>query len=720
MLTAVAMLLPISGIAQTTPVVPNGNFEQLSPGRKFPDGWTAGTGADTNAKAEVDTDSRFAGHPAIKMQDATPTQAYKYLIVNSDWIAVEPETTYVVHAQIKGKGVGRLFMGASLEGNGEYRQPVPAGDYTWQPVTLRVTAPANCNRLNIQFVADGVTEAFWFTSVKIEKSPVQLSRITEQGRTGPWKEWFPHTPGTLPHSLITIDISHENADVCGMLTALQGIVNRSAPTLYLINPTNPADQDTLWLKYLQTKGYTGAETRIATPLAAIAHFKSRISGAVVWDPDLPGSRHAAWMIGGIKNALPVSPEVAAQYKLPIIEDLRGRWHRNVDAYKYVYKTYWSQMSHRAIAWEHPLSNALTSRDTMVQQKIFMFWVSSYTDGEKGADPNAEREFVEELLAATPGNVPVMGWPMYGGKGIDEYAAVRLLSEYAKWVPGTGFSSNVTVHSAVHPASTVFQHAEEPPAKPAETQKALYLSVNIMDSGDAHWYWQLYQRGIWADVNRGKVPCGYGMNVTIVDTLPAVAQWYYEHRTPAESFFGLLYMNAPVYASRYRKEERERLWAEYVQLFDRYRRQLGMSGIEIYNGGNGGPSASTELLQRFTRGMPGLKYILADMGRHNGITADNSTQFVEGVPVFHTLTNFQVWSGEAEVANRKIEQQNGWLAGEITANAPKVRPGFMSAMAISWNYNATWLADLWKRLPADFKAVTPSELAARAKAAQGAR
>ena len=406
----------------------------------------------------------------------------------------------------------------------------------------------------------------------------------------------------------------------------------------------------------------------------------------------------------------------------MVEDLRGRWKRNVDAYRYVYQTYWNKMSHRSIAWEYPLSNALTSRDVMVQQKLFIFWVSSYTDAEPGADPTAEREFLEELLAAVPGNAPVMGWPMYENKGIEEYTAVRLLSEYAKWVPGTGFSSNVTVHSAVHPPAAAFRTAE--PAILAATalkpENKLYLSLNILDSGDAHWYWQLYQRTIWADPNRGKIPCGYGMNVTILDTLPAIAQWYYEHKMPSESFFGLLYMNAPVYASRYRKEDRDKIWKEYTSLFNAYRIQLGMHGIEIYNGGNGGPSASGDVLKHYTQGMPGLQYILADLGRHNGVDRDGATQMVDGIPIFHTLTNFQVWSGVDEVQNRKMEQQNSWLASEIVQHAPLKRPGLMSAMAISWNYNATWLLDLLHRLPPDSQLTSPGELAARAKANQGIR
>ena len=94
----------------------------------------------------------------------------------------------------------------------------------------------------------------------------------------------------------------------------------------------------------------------------------------------------------------------------------------------------------------------------------------------------------------------MGWPMYGRKGVEEYTAVRLLSEFGKWVPGTGYTSNGSVHSAIRPPPGVFRqpelHAGELPVAPRPDK--LYISTNILDSGDAHWYWQFYQRQVWSD------------------------------------------------------------------------------------------------------------------------------------------------------------------------------------------------------------------------------
>jgi len=711
-LAALLGTLWLPACAQSPPLlVPNPGFEEVDPSTGFARGWTRGVSEGTAGSAELDSTVARSGERSLRITDATPQQAYRYVLVNTGWLQARPETTYLLRFHARGKGVGRCFAGVALEGAGESRQGLPAGDYDWRVLTFRFTTPAGSGRIQVQFLADGVTEGLWIDDVSIERSPVQLANIAERRAPAGWTHWYPRTPGPMPRRLAVLDVSGEGPDVTGLMTALQGIVNRRAPRLYLIQPTNPPRYDEMWLATLRERGYTGPEERLASPSEALRRFRHAYRGAVVWDPDLPGSRHAAWMLAGIEDLLPASPETAARFRLPIVEDLRGRWTRNVDAYRWVYERHWPRMSHTLLAWEHPESSALSSRDVMVQQRVFLFWVSSPLDNERGADPQAEQEFLEELLAATPGNVPVMGWPMYGTRGLDEYAGVRLLSEYAKWVPGTGFNSNGTVHSAVRPPRSAFRQHDPPGVAPPRLDRdKVFLSISIMDSGDAHWYWQLYQRGIWADPARGRVPTGYGMNMTLVDALPAVAEWYYRNRKQRDTFFGLLYMNAPVYAARFRRADRERIWAEFVGRTARYLERLDMEGLEIYTGGTSGPPAPRELLRRFTRGIPGLRYLLAGLGRHAGLRPEAAAQMLDGVAVFHTLTNFRVWTSGADLAARTMESENAWLMAEIEANTPAQRPAFMSAMAISWSYYPAWLVDLWARLPARYAAVNPAELA----------
>jgi hypothetical protein len=238
---------------------------------------------------------------------------------------------------------------------------------------------------------------------------------------------------------------------------------------------------------------------------------------------------------------------------------------------------------------------------------------------------------------------------------------------------------------------------------------IYISINVIDSGDAQWYWQSYQRKIWADPVRGTLPIGYSMNMTVAETLPLVAQWYAENATPNDTLFGFLYMNAPVYATRFRPQDRERIWGEYVQYHEDSCRRLGLEGIELFNGA-GGPTAKDDLLRRFTTGMSHLDYILADLSRHNDIHPSNANYLLDNTVVFHTLTQFKVWGPSAGFEKMTMAEENAWLVDEIQQNSPTQRPGFMVAQAASWLYFPAWFKDLQEKLPREYVVVSPGELA----------
>ena len=703
--------------------VPNAGFESIGPDQTLPQGWRREIGGGANASVCVDNGAAHAGSRSLRISNASPLQAFVFAACSSEKIPVTPATTYVVRCFAKGVKVRSCFLGVSFDGGGDRRQYLAEGDFEWRALRCTFSTPDQCRAITLRFACDDVTESVWFDDIELSPAPRQLTHLTEKRYPKDFPGVFPRSKGPVAEHLAVFDCTRESGAMALLLSTLQGLVNRSAPRLYLIHRTNPPDFDNVWLQYMQEKGYTGTEERLADGAAVIERFRSELGGAIVYDTQLPGAVNAACMIAGVRNALPATAELAERLHLPVVEDLRGRFTHNVDAYRYVYDTHWKDMSHHVLSWIHPLSENPCARDYMAEFNAFCFWQSGYADNEAGADPAAEEEFIDELLSETPANIPVMGWPAHGDhKGIQEYTGVRWLSEYGKFVPGTEFCSNLSVHSAIRPPAEVFRqkHAEEnaPPA----TGKT-YLAVNILDSGDALWYWQLHQRKIWADPVRGQVPIGWCMNVTLNDTLPLVQQWYYEHATANDTFFaaisGLGYMNTQVYASRFRTEDRERIWKEYVELTDAYCGKLDIGGVALYNGSWGETTPpDSEVFRHFTRGMPHLRYILADLGRHENIQPDKACYVVDSVPVFHTLTRFQVWSSSADVLEKKREEANAWLAEEIRSHTPSGRPAFMSSMAISWYYYPAWVLDLKEKLGSEYILVGPGELAQRFRVGQG--
>ena len=127
----------------------------------------------------------------------------------------------------------------------------------------------------------------------------------------------------------------------------------------------------------------------------------------------------------------VSPRLAGRLGLPIRHDLRGRWTRNVDAYRWALATLWPRMNQEVAACLWPGFHGL--RDYLVQHRLFIFWLPGPIDGARpGASPREDVAFVEELLARLPPNRPILGYPYAGPDiGMGEGPGVSLLAEFGK-------------------------------------------------------------------------------------------------------------------------------------------------------------------------------------------------------------------------------------------------------------------------------------------------
>ncbi|MDQ1257866.1 MAG: hypothetical protein QG656_2474, partial [Candidatus Hydrogenedentes bacterium] len=622
----------------------NSGFEAVSAGDSFAEAWWADIGGGADASVAVDGAARHSGERSVRIVNRSPLQAFVYASFWQGGIPVEPETTYRIDCFAKGEEARRCFVSAAFDSGGERRTYLASGTFDWRTFSCRFTTPAACKSVTIRFACDDVTESIWFDDISIVKTTDQWVRIEERREPKGFEGVFPRSSGPVAEHLVVYDCSNEPEPMERLLLGLQGIVNRKQPRIYLLNKTNPPGYDEMWLDYMQEKGYTGAEDRIATANELIARFRGEIAGVVVSDPELPGSVTAACMAAGVENALPATPELAESLGLPVVLDLQGRWTRNVDAYQFIRDTYWDRMNHHVLAWMPPNMTHNAIRDYLAEFNVFCFWNSSYSDTGIGNDPAAEEAFTDRLLAETPANIPVLGWPAYADtQGISEYDGVRWVSEFAKFVPGTEFCSNLSVHTAIRPPDNTFRQRFRETRRPIALEKdKVYISVNVLDSGDNLWYWQFHQYKIWSDPARGSVPVGWCMNVTLCDALPLVAQWYYEHATANDSFFagvsGLGYMNTQVYASRFRTEDRERIWKDYIGLTDAYCRKLDIDGVELYNGSWGETTPpAPDTFARFAEGMTDLDFILADLGRHESITPANANGAIDDTAVFHTLT-----------------------------------------------------------------------------------
>ena len=194
-------VLVSSALAQTIEV-PNGGFEQVKPGSKLPDRWETGISPGTGATIERDEGTSHSGRASVKITDSSPTAPYVYAFVRSPAIPVQPETTYDVRLFVRARKLRNCSVGVDQPAGDTFREPLPAGTYDWQPVTLTVATQPRQTVLTIHVVADGPTEALWVDDVSLAVSARRRARLAEVEYPKDFPGMFPRPQGELDRHLL--------------------------------------------------------------------------------------------------------------------------------------------------------------------------------------------------------------------------------------------------------------------------------------------------------------------------------------------------------------------------------------------------------------------------------------------------------------------------------------------------------------------------------------
>lgn len=129
-------------------------------------------------------------------------------------------------------------------------------------------------------------------------------------------------------------------DITTILTAMQGIVNRDKPTLFVrfdeggVETSYP-ETDLFWLEYLGEKDFlpSGEDVvEIQSIDTLLRLFQDKITGITIWDPLVPATSNVAYTDAGVNNTLPVrysdnldSVYYAMQGRFPVTLDLNGKF-----------------------------------------------------------------------------------------------------------------------------------------------------------------------------------------------------------------------------------------------------------------------------------------------------------------------------------------------------------------------------------------------------------
>jgi hypothetical protein len=520
-------------------------------------------------------------------------------------------------------------------------------------------------------------------------------------------------PGNPPPAATLDVLDVRGRDEARLLAALsiQGIVNRDKPRVYLIH----AEADRFWLTNMMRYGDIRAERPTPNVKVLLDRYRDEVSGAIVYDPDLPVTINIATMLAGLEDGVICAPGLAAQWGLPVIADLRGRWQTNPEAYRYAIEELYPRMRPDALCCLHPRAAGMMMRDYLISQRIFTFWLTGQGDAEApGARPEEEKALFEEFMANTPVNIPVIGfwyaWVNGAECGITEYGGVKWAGRYGKFTVACDFAPNVSVHSGVRVPKETFRQRNPRPVASVDGKTGLALT--IMESGDSPMYWIHRQRQVWLDPKRGSVPISWCLGPTTVDLIPGILRWYYDEAAAADYFFcaisGLGYMYPfEGYASK--TEDPEATWEEYLDKTGAYLKLLDLDWVGLYTH----PWQTYDFEQddpvvaRYAEALPFVEGFLLGMGRDENITPDDASRTVAGKPVFHCLTRWPVGPHDPDLTPREYHIR--WLVEAIERFTPETRPAALFAMAYSWTYDPGMLVEVVDRLGPGYRAILAPDL-----------
>jgi hypothetical protein len=329
---------------------------------------------------------------------------------------------------------------------------------------------------------------------------------------------FPKSP--FPSHLIVLDGQALDEPLKLLLLSLQGVLAKTEPRLYFSPGTLPSydpahEQEGRWLAEMQNKWGVTSETA-SDPWAVFDSFAGEVAGFIVYDPDLPQTINVATTLAGIHHAVIAHPDLIDELTargLTAIEDLRGRFADNVALYTWAFANVWPLANHEIMAFLddtlHPL------RDYLVENNVFTVQL----------DPHQylERPLLDQILAETPQNIPVLGWP------IDELLGVILFSRNGKFLVCTDFVSNLSAHSGLPRPTLSQEHITEWPT----VENKIHVAFAFTD-GDSLSYANRWMADWFDDPAYGQIPLGWELSWSLVDLAPDVISYFYD-RLDANDF-----------------------------------------------------------------------------------------------------------------------------------------------------------------------------------------
>lgn len=423
-------------------------------------------------------------------------------------------------------------------------------------------------------------------------TPYPVISNISSGVSWPQGQALPTFATPLP-VLDTILVQDLGPDEEITFSALQGLVNKTRPRIYLLD--SGADEGTYTWATTSTVNFSSRVLYTSsTRYNLVTKYANQVAGLVLYDPSKSiHYRNLASTVAGLRNALPVTPGIRAELvnrgiNLPVLVDLTTLPYTSaVDIYNHLYATWWPECTKRLFVSADPADNGDLhhTRDIAAAVGGVVLWLDSRNTTERGIF----RKFLADMTA---GDAIGLGWYTTERSGIVNATRYGI---------GT-IPANFYISGTVYGGTDRRIRVPKVPPRPALENK-VYITIFISD-GDNAQYMQRAMRKIW-DQNassRGKFPMNWTVAPGMVDLGPALLNYYYTTATSNDCFVagpsGMGYL-MPVNtanesgASSGTHLESEAAMDGYARLTETYMQRAGLRVLTVWDNATSMHRASYE-------------------------------------------------------------------------------------------------------------------------------
>ncbi|MEE4194942.1 MAG: GxGYxYP domain-containing protein [Anaerolineae bacterium] len=327
------------------------------------------------------------------------------------------------------------------------------------------------------------------------------------------------------------------AEVLFMRT-MQGTLNKNKAQVYLINTDSKefGEADRFWIEEYQRQGWVTIAGRL-TIEAAIEKFASQLDGFITTTENEPWSIHAATVIAILNNGVVAPDAVASRLKAAgwtELDNTCGRWDNAVSAFNEMVEKHRDDLAYPGMALLRPTENLW---DFVIQQQIMPMFSRPKHDTWEG---------VAKIMDTYPPKHILYGY--VSDDTVEEEIAVERASSTGKYLVPTSQVSNLSFHSAVlgqSPLQSV--KSDDQKTLPALDTSKVNVAICITDGDNLQVPIMQYPtEGYWISENRGAMPLGWSMGVSLSTLAPGIWEYYRSSVQPNDeivSIMGIAYVHA---------------------------------------------------------------------------------------------------------------------------------------------------------------------------------